>query len=52
MLLFNLFMLRVFLAPLAVLFELEFLRYCLLVFARPVVDALARAAGKFYEFLL
>lgn len=45
-LLFRLFVHSLGLAPFAILFELYFALNELLVLARPVVDALALAAGK------
>jgi hypothetical protein len=41
-------MLSLFLTPLAILFELDLSCDEFLVLTRPVVDALARTAGKFY----
>jgi hypothetical protein len=40
------------LTPLTVLVEFYFCGDGLLVLARPVIDALAGAAGKFYQFVL
>ena len=45
-------MLGVFLAPAAVLFELDLAGHKLFVLAAPVVYALASTAGEFYEFIL
>ena len=40
------------LAPLAVLFELDFALNKLFVFGAPIVDALALLAGEFYQTIL
>ena len=41
-----------FTAPLAIFFELDFFRNKLFVFAGPVIDAFADAAGEFYKSVL
>jgi len=48
----NLLMLSLFATPLAILFQLNFFLYKLLVFAGPVVDALTSRAGELYESIL
>ena len=45
-------MYRIFLAPLAILFQLNFAHNKLLVLAGPVIDALAFLAGQTYESIL
>jgi len=46
------FVLGVFTAPLTVLFKFKFFNHQFLVFAGPVVYALAGSAGKFYKSIL
>ena len=51
-LLFGLLMNKVFSAPFAILFKVDFAFDLFLVFCTPIIDALAGSAGEFYKVFL